>query len=202
MVNTNIEVKKMNKIFKSILMFVLAFLFLLLGVAILPLISNLGEDILYLFVGFSILIYTYGLLLIKRVVKAKGTIYVISLTETILLTMIALFSIINFFVDMNIISNASIIMGMAILIRCVTEVIVAYYITKENKTYSLSRTLVNILLTILGTMFIASSTMTNNILIYAFSAIFVIGSISHSCAISMSLLNPIMLPPFRYFYSF
>ena len=101
MVNTNIEVKKMNKIFKSILMFVLAFLFLLLGVAILPLISNLGENILYLFVGFSILIYTYGLLLIKRVVKAKGTIYVISLTETILLTMIALFSIINFFVDIR-----------------------------------------------------------------------------------------------------
>ena len=186
MVNTNIEVKKMNKIFKSILMFVLAFLFLLLGVAILPLISNLGEDILYLFVGFSILIYTYGLLLIKRVVKAKGTIYVISLTETILLTMIALFSIINFFVDMNIISNASIIMGIAILMRCVTEVIVAYYITKENKTYSLSRTLVNILLTILGTMFIASSTMTNNILIYAFSAIFVVSSVA---TIVMGVVN-------------
>lgn len=186
MVNTNIEVKKMNKIFKSILMFVLAFLFLLLGVAILPLISNLGEDILYLFVGFSILIYTYGLLLIKRVVKAKGTIYVISLTETILLTMIALFSIINFFVDMNIVSNASIIMGMAILMRCVTEVIVAYYITKENKTYSLSRTLVNILLTILGTMFIASSTMTNNILIYAFSAIFVVSSVA---TIVMGVVN-------------
>ena len=186
MVNTNIEVKKMNKIFKSILMFVLAFLFLLLGVAILPLISNLCEDILYLFVGFSILIYTYGLLLIKRVVKAKGTIYVISLTETILLTMIALFSIINFFVDMNIISNASIIMGIAILMRCVTEVIVAYYITKENKTYSLSRTLVNILLTILGTMFIASSTMTNNILIYAFSAIFVVSSVA---TIVMGVVN-------------
>ena len=186
MVNTNIEVKKMNKIFKSILMFVLAFLFLLLGVAILPLISNLGEDILYLFVGFSILIYTYGLLLIKRVVKAKGTIYVISLTETILLTIIALFSIINFFVDMNIISNASIIMGIAILMRCVTEVIVAYYITKENKTYSLSRTLVNILLTILGTMFIASSTMTNNILIYAFSAIFVVSSVA---TIVMGVVN-------------
>lgn len=186
MVNTNIEVKKMNKIFKSILLFVLAFLFLLLGVAILPLISNLGEDILYLFVGFSILIYTYGLLLIKRVVKAKGTIYVLSLTETILLTMIALFSIINFFLDMNIISNASIIMGMAILMRCVTEVIVAYYITKENKTYSLSRTLVNILLTILGTMFIASSTMTNNILIYAFSAIFVVSSVA---TIVMGVVN-------------
>ncbi len=186
MVNTNIEVKKMNKIFKSILLFVLAFLFLLLGVAILPLISNLGENILYLFVGFSILIYTYGLLLIKRVVKAKGTIYVISLTETILLTMIALFSIINFFVDMNIVSNASIIMGMAILMRCVTEVIVAYYITKENKTYSLSRTLVNILLTILGTMFIASSTMTNNILIYAFSAIFVVSSVA---TIVMGVVN-------------
>lgn len=186
MVNTNIEVKKMNKIFKSILLFVLAFLFLLLGVAILPLISNLGENILYLFVGFSILIYTYGLLLIKRVVKAKGTIYVLSLTETILLTMIALFSIINFFVDMNIISNASIIMGMAILMRCVTEVIVAYYITKENKTYSLSRTLVNILLTILGTMFIASSTMTNNILIYAFSAIFVVSSVA---TIVMGVVN-------------
>lgn len=186
MVNTNIEVKKMNKIFKSILMFVLAFLFLLLGVAILPLISNLGENILYLFVGFSILIYTYGLLLIKRVVKAKGTIYVISLTETILLTMIALFSIINFFVDMNIVSNASIIMGMAILMRCVTEVIVAYYITKKNKTYSLSRTLVNILLTILGTMFIASSTMTNNILIYAFSAIFVVSSVA---TIVMGVVN-------------
>ncbi len=193
MVNTNIEVKKMNKIFKSILMFVLAFLFLLLGVAILPLISNLGEDILYLFVGFSILIYTYGLLLIKRVVKAKGTIYVISLTETILLTMIALFSIINFFVDMNIISNASIIMGMAILMRCVTEVIVAYYITKENKTYSLSRTLVNILLTILGTMFIASSTMTNNILIYAFSAIFVVSSVATIVMGVVNLKNKTML---------
>lgn len=193
MVNTNIEVKKMNKIFKSILMFVLAFLFLLLGVAILPLISNLGEDILYLFVGFSILIYTYGLLLIKRVVKAKGTIYVISLTETILLTMIALFSIINFFVDMNIISNASIIMGMAILMRCVTEVIVAYYITKENKTYSLSRTLVNILLTILGTMFIASSTMTNNILIYAFSAIFVVFSVATIVMGVVNLKNKTML---------
>ena len=193
MVNTNIEVKKMNKIFKSILMFVLAFLFLLLGVAILPLISNLGEDILYLFVGFSILIYTYGLLLIKRVVKAKGTIYVISLTETILLTMIALFSIINFFVDMNIISNASIIMGMAILMRCVTEVIVAYYITKENKTYSLSRTLVNILLTILGTMFIASSTMTNNILIYAFSAIFVVSSVATIVMGVVNLKNRTML---------
>ena len=192
MVNTNIEVKKMNKIFKSILMFVLAFLFLLLGVAILPLISNLGEDILYLFVGFSILIYTYGLLLIKRVVKAKGTIYVISLTETILLTMIALFSIINFFVDMNIISNASIIMGMAILMRCVTEVIVAY-ITKENKTYSLSRTLVNILLTILGTMFIASSTMTNNILIYAFSAIFVVSSVATIVMGVVNLKNKTML---------
>lgn len=193
MVNTNIEVKKMNKIFKSILMFVLAFLFLLLGVAILPLISNLGEDILYLFVGFSILIYTYGLLLIKRVVKAKGTIYVISLTETILLTMIALFSIINFFVDMNIISNASIIMGIAILMRCVTEVIVAYYITKENKTYSLSRTLVNILLTILGTMFIASSTMTNNILIYAFSAIFVASSVATIVMGVVNLKNKTML---------
>jgi len=193
MVNTNIEVKKMNKIFKSILMFVLAFLFLLLGLAILPLISNLGEDILYLFVGFSILIYTYGLLLIKRVVKAKGTIYVISLTETILLTMIALFSIINFFVDMNIISNASIIMGMAILMRCVTEVIVAYYITKENKTYSLSRTLVNILLTILGTMFIASSTMTNNILIYAFSAIFVASSVATIVKGVVNLKNKTML---------
>ena len=193
MVNTNIEVKKMNKIFKSILMFVLAFLFLLLGVAILPLISNLGEDILYLFVGFSILIYTYGLLLIKRVVKAKGTIYVISLTETILLTMIALFSIINFFVDMNIVSNASIIMGMAILMRCVTEVIVAYYITKENKTYSLSRTLVNILLTILGTMFIASSTMTNNILIYAFSAIFVVSSVATIVMGVVNLKNKTML---------
>lgn len=193
MVNTNIEVKKINKIFKSILMFVLAFLFLLLGVAILPLISNLGEDILYLFVGFSILIYTYGLLLIKRVVKAKGTIYVISLTETILLTMIALFSIINFFVDMNIISNASIIMGMAILMRCVTEVIVAYYITKENKTYSLSRTLVNILLTILGTMFIASSTMTNNILIYAFSAIFVVSSVATIVMGVVNLKNKTML---------
>lgn len=193
MVNTNIEVKKMNKIFKSILMFVLAFLFLLLGVAILPLISNLGEDILYLFVGFSILIYTYGLLLIKRVVKAKGTIYVISLTETILLTMIALFSIINFFVDMNIISNASIIMGIAILMRCVTEVIVAYYITKENKTYSLSRTLVNILLTILGTMFIASSTMTNNILIYAFSAIFVVSSVATIVMGVVNLKNKTML---------
>lgn len=183
----------MNKIFKSILMFVLAFLFLLLGVAILPLISNLGEDILYLFVGFSILIYTYGLLLIKRVVKAKGTIYVISLTETILLTMIALFSIINFFVDMNIISNASIIMGMAILMRCVTEVIVAYYITKENKTYSLSRTLVNILLTILGTMFIASSTMTNNILIYVFSAIFVVSSVATIVMGVVNLKNKTML---------
>lgn len=193
MVNTNIEVKKMNKIFKSILLFVLAFLFLLLGVAILPLISNLGEDILYLFVGFSILIYTYGLLLIKRVVKAKGTIYVLSLTETILLTMIALFSIINFFVDMNIISNASIIMGMAILMRCVTEVIVAYYITKENKTYSLSRTLVNILLTILGTMFIASSTMTNNILIYAFSAIFVVSSVATIVMGVVNLKNKTML---------
>ncbi len=193
MVNTNIEVKKMNKIFKSILMFVLAFLFLLLGVAILPLISNLGENILYLFVGFSILIYTYGLLLIKRVVKAKGTIYVLSLTETILLTMIALFSIINFFVDMNIISNASIIMGMAILMRCVTEVIVAYYITKENKTYSLSRTLVNILLTILGTMFIASSTMTNNILIYAFSAIFVVSSVATIVMGVVNLKNKTML---------
>lgn len=193
MVNTNIEVKKMNKIFKSILMFVLAFLFLLLGVAILPLISNLGENILYLFVGFSILIYTYGLLLIKRVVKAKGTIYVISLTETILLTMIALFSIINFFVDMNIVSNASIIMGMAILMRCVTEVIVAYYITKENKTYSLSRTLVNILLTILGTMFIASSTMTNNILIYAFSAIFVVSSVATIVMGVVNLKNKTML---------
>lgn len=193
MVNTNIEVKKMNKIFKSILMFVLAFLFLLLGVAILPLISNLGEDVLYLFVGFSILIYTYGLLLIKRVVKAKGTIYVISLTETILLTMIALFSIINFFVDMNIVSNASIIMGMAILMRCVTEVIVAYYITKENKTYSLSRTLVNILLTILGTMFIASSTMTNNILIYAFSAIFVVSSVATIVMGVVNLKNKTML---------
>lgn len=193
MVNTNIEVKKMNKIFKSILMFVLAFLFLLLGVAILPLISNLGENILYLFVGFSILIYTYGLLLIKRVVKAKGTIYVLSLTETILLTMIALFSIINFFVDMNIISNASIIMGIAILMRCVTEVIVAYYITKENKTYSLSRTLVNILLTILGTMFIASSTMTNNILIYAFSAIFVVSSVATIVMGVVNLKNKTML---------
>ena len=193
MVNTNIEVKKMNKIFKSILMFVLAFLFLLLGVAILPLISNLGEDILYLFVGFSILIYTYGLLLIKRVVKAKGTIYVISLTETILLTMIALFSIINFFVDMNIISNASIIMGMAILMRCVTEVIVAYYITKENKTYSLSRTLVNILLTILGTMFIASSTIKNKILIYAFSAIFVVSSVATIVMGVVNLKNKTML---------
>ena len=193
MVNTNIEVKKMNKIFKSILMFVLAFLFLLLGVAILPLISNLGENILYLFVGFSILIYTYGLLLIKRVVEDKGTIYVLSLTETILLTMIALFSIINFFVDMNIISNASIIMGMAILMRCVTEVIVAYYITKENKTYSLSRTLVNILLTILGTMFIASSTMTNNILIYAFSAIFVVSSVATIVMGVVNLKNKTML---------
>lgn len=183
----------MNKIFKSILMFVLAFLFLVLGVAILPLITSMGENILYLFVGFSVLTYTYGLLLIKRAMKAKGTVYVLSLIEIVLLTMLSIFSIINFFIDMNIINNASIIMGLAILIRCIIEVIVAYYITKDDETYSLSKTIVNILLTIVGTMFIASSTLTNNILIYVFSAIFVVLSVATIVMGVVNLKNKKML---------
>lgn len=176
----------MNKIFKSILMFVLALLFLTLGVAILPLISSLGENILYLFVGFSILSYTYGLLLVKRVVKVKGTIYLLSVIEMVLLTMLSIFSIICFFINSNMISNASVIMGIAILVRCVIEVIVAYYIIRDDKPYSLYKTIINILLTMIGTIFIASATMTNNILIYIFSAVFVVASVA---TIVMGIVN-------------
>lgn len=183
----------MNKIFKSIVMFVLAFLFLVLAIGILPLITNLGEHILYLFVGFSILIYTYGLLLVKRVISSKGIIYVLSVTEIILLTMLAIFSIINYFIDVSIISNASIIMGIAILIRSIIEIIVAYYITKEEENYTLLKTIVNILLTIIGTIFIVSSTIANNILIYAFSAIFAVLSVAIIVMGVVNLKNRTML---------
>ena len=80
-----------------------------------------------------------------------------------------------------------------IFIDIINDVSKNYNITKENKTYSLSRTLVNILLTILGTMFIASSTMTNNILIYAFSAIFVVSSVATIVMGVVNLKNKTML---------
>ena len=80
-----------------------------------------------------------------------------------------------------------------IFIDIINDVSKNYNITKENKTYSLSRTLVNILLTILGTMFIASSTMTNNILIYAYSAIFVVSSVATIVMGVVNLKNKTML---------
>ena len=82
---------------KSIIMFVIAGILITIGTLILPEVTNLGSKILHLLIGVGILIYVFGYLFRKEVLKHSGHILVLSIIELFILFRYNIISLIKLF---------------------------------------------------------------------------------------------------------
>lgn len=168
-----------NRTFQAVLMFIVAAMALTLGILIIPEVTSIGETILHILIGALLLAYCYGYLLPKVVSKSRNTILVLSLIELILLTFIAVSCIIETWVDITILTEGCIIIGVVLWIRGVVESFRSYYYQKSNSNkYPVYKVFINIILITAGTWLFVSPIIGNFELLYVFAFLLVAASIA------------------------
>lgn len=160
---------------KSIIMFVIAGILITVGTLVLPEVTNLGSKILHLLIGVGILIYVFGYLFRKEVLKHSGHILVLSIIELFILLFVAVTCILQEWISINIVKEACKIIGIAFWIRGFIEILrlQIHPITK----YNLYKTGFNVLLITAGTWFFIKPPFTNYDLIYELAIIMFVAAI-------------------------
>lgn len=168
----------MKKFVKAILMFVLAAILLVLGVISIPQVTPLGTKFIFIICGALIFGYVYSIYLINKLIKSNSISFIIYLVGCILMTMIGILTIIKAFVNIPIIKNTCFVIGLIFWIRGLIEILSNHFKMKNNPTNSkLIKVIINLVLIIVGTVFIINPFITNNVIIYVFSSIFITFSI-------------------------
>lgn len=165
-----------KRVFQAIMIFILATISLATGIVIIPEVTNIGKTILHILIGVVLLIYCYGYLVRKVVAKAKGTILVLSLLELVVLTLIAITAIIDTWVNIAILTEGCLIIGIAFWIRGVIESFRSHFNKASN--YPLYKAFLNIILITVGTWFYVSPIISNFQLLYVFAGLFICSSIA------------------------
>lgn len=156
-----------KELVKSILLFILSFVFLVVGMIILPEISSIGEKILLIVLGSLILCYVFGYLLLKVATKVKGVILVLTLVEMIILTFVALVTIANTWISIGNFQNGSVVIGVSLWIIGIVETFRAYYSIKESeKRYPLYKMVINLCLITIGAILFIGNISLNYQLLY------------------------------------
>lgn len=168
-----------NKVLKAVLMFIAAAIALTLGIIIIPEVTNFGKTILHILIGILLLTYCYGFLLPKVVSKSKGTILVLSLIELVILTLIAITCILETWINITILTEGCLIIGVAFWIRGVVESFRSYFYQRsQTNKYPIYKVIFNVLLITIGTWFYVAPIISNTQLLYVFSFIMLVTSIA------------------------
>ena len=130
-------------------------------------------------------IYLFGYL-IKKLIKSKGTIKILTIIEFVLLLLIAVGLVFSKFKVLNIPDSPSIILGIAFYCRGVIEIFRAYYYQKSsNYNYSVGWLVIAILMVTLGVFLICTNVVTElMVLITLVAVLFVLGIVSIICGVA------------------
>lgn len=141
---------------KSWLICILSFIgtlaMIALGIVIIPGITDFGETILKIVLAIGVFAYI-GFFLIKKLVKERGMVLVLTIVETIVMFLVGLGLILSQFNVLNI-TEACIIIGVAIWMRGVIGVFSGYIrrnTPESRKKYDILFFFLNIVLITLGT---------------------------------------------------
>ena len=114
--------------------------------------KDLGLTIVNYIMASLILLYLFGYLL-KKVLSNKGTIQILTIVEFSLLFLIALGLVLSEIIGFVITDNPSIILGIALYIRGVVEIIKGYFYQKSvNEKHHIGWVILAILLVTGGTV--------------------------------------------------
>lgn len=150
---------------KGIFEIIFGVLLVALGVIMIPGVTDLSNILLYISLGCLLLTYSIGYLFLKVVLKNKGTILIISLVEFIVLTFIAVGTILKPWVNIPVITEACKIIGLGLWFRGTAEILRLAVVNDSKKT--IYKTIVNIIFITMGTFFIVNPLFTNGQLVYA-----------------------------------
>lgn len=165
------------KKFLSILYFILAFLFLLLSIIMIPNITKLANYIILYVIALIIIIYIIHYL-IKLVKKYTGIKQIIVVIEMVLDFVIILALCFSEFVNFITINESLKIIGIIIWIHSFFSLLRGFYILKENKEkYSISKYILYLIIITLTTILIASSIFNVIIITYVMCCISLVISI-------------------------
>lgn len=153
-----------------IVYYICAVVMLALGVVLMPVITDLGLDILNYVMAAGILIYLFSYLL-GKIKRSRNTIMILTVIEFVLMFVIALGLVLAQFKIINV-SQACQILGLALALRGIVEMFRAYYHQKNNNArYPLAQFIVNLIILILGVYIFAKPFITNETLVWILSVV-------------------------------
>lgn len=141
-----------NKKFISIFSFILSALTLIVGILILPSVTNIGLVVLQYILAALILIYVFSILLYKAIKKTEVN-QILAIIEMVLDIVIALTLILNFKLNFIVFNELFYVMMLVLFIHSIFSIIGGYYaIKKLQKGYPLYLLLLDICLIIFTTI--------------------------------------------------
>lgn len=161
---------------KAIIMFVISGLLIALGTLILPEVTKLGTNILHLIIGGIILVYLFGYLLRKEIIKHSEHTLVLSIIELFVLLFVAVTSILQEWITINLVTEAAKVIGIAFWVRGLIEIL-RLQLHPATK-YNLYKTGFNVLLITIGTWFFIKPPFTNYELVYQLSILMFVAAIT------------------------
>lgn len=168
-----------KKLVQAILLFIIAGISLTSGIILIPNITDYGEFILAFIISALILVYVYYYLLLKIVKTSRGSVLILTLIEMILLTIIAISSIIGKFASLPYLDDSNKIIGLVFWLIGLIESLRSYYYNESyNHSYPIYKLIVNLTFITLGTWFFVTSYEFNIVLIWAISILLFILSIA------------------------
>ncbi len=168
-----------KRILQAIILFIIATIAIFSGIMLIPTITNFGEITLAFVVSALILVYVYYYLLLKVLNKSRGSVLILTLIEMILLTVIAIGSIIGKVTNIMYISDTNKIIGISLWIIGLIESLRSYYyIHSYNVNYSMYRLIINLILITIGTWCFITTYFITTILVYLISVTLFIISIA------------------------
>ncbi len=168
-----------KRILQAIILFIIATIAIFSGIMLIPTITNFGELTLAFVVSALILVYVYYYLLLKVLNKSRGSVLILTLIEMILLTVIAIGSIVGKVTNIMYISDTNKIIGISLWIIGLIESLRSYYyIHGYNVNYSMYRLIINLILITIGTWCFITTYFITTILVYLISVTLFIISIA------------------------
>lgn len=141
-----------NKKFISIFSFIFSALTLIIGIIILPSVTNLGLIVLQYILAALILSYVFIILLYKAIKKTEVS-QILAIIEMVLDIVIALTLILNFKLNFIVFNELFYVMMLVLFIHSIFSIIGGFYINKKlQKGYPLYLLLIDVCLIIFTTI--------------------------------------------------
>ena len=140
--------------------FALAVLCTVLGVVLLPGVTELGQSILNIIIAVAVLAYLFGYL-VKKLKASKQVIFVLTAIEFGLMFLVALGLILSQFQVINVTGGCK-ILGLAFGLRGIVEMFRAYYHQSQSSAkYPLRQFVFNLVMLIFGVYLFAKPFITD-----------------------------------------